>query len=195
MADRLAGVGSSAELLRLRLSEDRAALGSAGCEWTNLDFVEDQYRTEPPALDDLETAFRTEIPRCGLLFAPAAIGGHPDHKLIRDLALRLALEGWRVELYADIPYTVRYGWPAWVTGIEVGPHLNVEAYWADFLNEITERDYRITVRRHDLGEKSSDEKLQAMLMYATQFQQLNSGIVNRLRNPAIRRYELSWEVS
>jgi hypothetical protein len=34
-----------------------------------------------------------------------------------------------------------------------------------------------------------------MQLYATQFQQLNSGIVNRLRNPDIRRYEVSWAVA
>jgi LmbE family N-acetylglucosaminyl deacetylase len=159
-----------------------------------LDFIEDQYRTEPISVDRLRESFLAQVPSAAWVSAPAAIGAHPDHQLIRDLALRLAADGWSVELYADLPYAVRYGWPEWITGVHPGPHLVVEAWWDEFLREITARGHQLTRQVHDLGEAGSDAKLNAMTGYATQYQQLNSGIVNRLTNPLIRRYELSWKV-
>lgn len=193
MADKLARMPSSAELLRVRREEDRAALATVGWPSICLDFIEDQYRDSVDP-DELERAFHARAPAASRVYAPAAIGAHPDHELVRDLALRLADQGAQVELYADIPYSVRYGWPSWVTGIDTGPHLDVDAYWDEFLPKITDRGYRLKVERHDLGEEGSDAKLEAMQLYATQFQQLNSGIVDRLRNPVIRRYEVSWAV-
>jgi hypothetical protein len=108
--------------------------------------------------------------------------------------LRLASEGHAVELYGDMPYVVRYGWPSSVTGIDPGPHLFVEAYWDEYLAEVTAGRHRLTMRTHDLGDSGADSKLDAMTKYATQFSQLNSGIIDRLRNPLIRRYEVSWKV-
>jgi LmbE family N-acetylglucosaminyl deacetylase len=194
MADRLAGFDSSAELLKTRYEEDREALALVGCEPVMLDFIEDQYRAEPVTVDDLLDGLSALVPAAASVVAPAAIGGHPDHRLVRDVALQLASEGHPVELYGDIPYIVRYGWPSWVTGVDPGPHLVVEAYWNEFLAEITERGHRLTPHVHDLGPEGADAKLDAMTRYATQFQQLNSGIVDRLRNPLIRRYEMSWKV-
>lgn len=192
VADRMAGAPSSAELVRWRLEEDQRALSHVGCEAVYMEFVEDQYRTDPVEIGDLERALAPYLADTTVLFAPAAVGAHPDHRLIRQAALLLSRE-LEVHLYADIPYAVRYGWPQWVTGIDTGPHLAIEPYWEDFLSEIREHD--LTPTRHDLGDALSDEKLAAMLMYATQFPQLNSGVIDRLRNPAIRRYEVSWKVS
>lgn len=194
MADRLAGVSSSAELVRLRYYEDREALSLAGRHSVMLDFTEDQYRTDPLTVGQLHDGLLAHLPADASVHAPAAIGAHPDHQLVRDLALRLADDGRSVDLYADLPYAVRYGWPEWMTGVHPGPHLHVEAWWEESLREITARGHQLTRHLHDLGEDGSDAKLQAMMRYATQFQQLNSGIVNRLTNPLIRRYELSWKV-
>jgi LmbE family N-acetylglucosaminyl deacetylase len=194
MADRLAGFDSSAELVRARIQEDREALAELGRRAVLLDFIEDQYRVTPITVGDLIETLLARVPAAASIVAPAAIGGHPDHQLVRDVALRLAGEGWSVELYGDMPYIVRYGWPQWLTGHHPGPHLFVEAYWDEFLRDITARGHRLTRSDHDLGEHGSDAKLKSMKRYATQFQQLNSGIVNRLENPLIRRYELSWTV-
>ena len=194
MADRLAGFSSSAELVRARHAEDRHVLSRLECPSIMLDFTEDQYRTHPISLDQLRQRFVAQVPSAASVCAPAAIGAHPDHRLIRDLALQLAQEAWSVELYADLPYAVQYGWPEWMTGVHPGPHLFVEAWWDEALREITARGHRLTREVHDLGEAGSDAKLDAMTRYATQFQQLNSGIVNRLANPLIRRYELSWRL-
>src|SRR6266536_2822641 len=62
--------------------------------------------------------------------APAAIGGHSDHELVRDVGLALAAEGRDVSFYGDLPYSTAFGWPAWVTGNEGDPFLDVDAYWA-----------------------------------------------------------------
>jgi hypothetical protein len=81
-----------------------------------------------------------------------------------------------------------------MTGVDPGPHLVVEAWWDEFLREITVAGHQLKRQVHDLGEADADAKLDAMMRYATQFQQLNGGIVNQLTNPLIRRYELSWKV-
>jgi len=195
LADRLAGVPDSAGLVRLRREEDRAALAKVGCEVVYLDLLDVQYRESGPDGDQLFGSALEVIPSGSAIAGPAALGGHRDHKAIRDVALRLAQEGWKVELYADIPYAIEYGWPEWVTGIDPGPHLVVEAYWDDFLDEVRTRGHRLEIQKHDLTEEGSDRKLEVMRMYRTQFQQLNAGIVDRLVNPAIRRYEVSWKVS
>ena len=194
MADRLAGVSSSAELVRMRHQEDREALSLVGRDSITLDFTEDQYRTEPVTAGQLRDALLAQVTSAASVLAPAAIGAHPDHELVRDVGLLLADNGWTVELYADMPYAVRYGWPEWMTGVDPGPHLHVEAWWQDFLDEITGRGHKLTQQVCDLGEAGSEAKLEAMKCHATQFQQLNNGIVNRLSNPLIRRYELSWQV-
>jgi LmbE family N-acetylglucosaminyl deacetylase len=194
IADRLAGFGKSADLVRVRLQEDRAALSLVDCESTYLGFIEDQYRTTPVSAAEIQRSLAPHVDGASRVLAPAGIGGHPDHKLMRDVGLGLLKDGLSVELYGDIPYVVRYGWPSWMIGAEPEPHLVVDAYWDAFLSDVRGQGYRLTVRQHDLGDEGSREKLIAMEMYATQFQQLNSGIVDRLRNPLILRYEVSWEV-
>lgn len=58
-------------------------------------------------LRSIETSKPAEI------FAPAAIGNHPDHRLIFDLILDLfdsdQLAGVAVHLYEDVPYAAAYG--------------------------------------------------------------------------------------
>lgn len=40
-----------------------------------------------------------------LLIAPLAIGGHIDHWIVRNAALKLADEGYPIALYEDLPYS------------------------------------------------------------------------------------------
>ena len=94
-----------------RLAEDRDALALAGREPTNLSFVDLQYRSGGPGLDELVEAIAEAAPD-GELLAPAAIvEDHPDHLLVRAAALALRERGRDVSLYADLPHATRHGVP------------------------------------------------------------------------------------
>jgi LmbE family N-acetylglucosaminyl deacetylase len=101
-----------------RLAEDAAAAEVLGCAVAYLDQPEAEYRDNVPA--DLEAAAEAVarlLPGAAEIWAPAAIGGHPDHRAAREAVLlavgRLA-DPPPVYLYADLPYSVHYGWPSWV---------------------------------------------------------------------------------
>src|SRR5207247_917929 len=67
------------------------------------------------------------------LHAPAVVGDpHPDHVLVRRLALRLFRQGVPTTLYAELPYAVQFGWPHWVTGAERNPRVDVDVFWNRF---------------------------------------------------------------
>jgi LmbE family N-acetylglucosaminyl deacetylase len=43
------------------------------------------------------------------IFAPLALGGHVDHRAVRDAALALTADGADVRLYEDVPYCLELG--------------------------------------------------------------------------------------
>jgi LmbE family N-acetylglucosaminyl deacetylase len=185
--DRIVGAADSAELMRDRIEEDRAALAHAGRTPVNLDFLEHQQREEgrPPRLRDLDGALTGWVPATSRLYAPAALGTpHPDHVLVRGYALACASAGLPVELYADLPYAVVYGWPHWVTGAARDPYLDVDAYWG----ERPPGEPRVV----QLDEAQSSAKLAAMRTYATQFPSLDRGPIGLLSNPQVHRFEVYW---
>jgi LmbE family N-acetylglucosaminyl deacetylase len=192
--DRLVGATDSAALMRARREEDRAALALAGREPVHLDLLADPYRRmrDTPALAALDAAVTAAVPAASAVLAPAVLGTvHPDHLLVRDYALALARAGHRVELYADQPYAVQYGWPAWVTGAEPDAHLDVDAFWAATprLDGAVRRD---RARVAALDEPARRAKLAAMRTYATQFPMLDRGPVGQLSRPEVHGYEVFW---
>ena len=104
--DRITAADGPAERMRLRLEEDAAALAIAGRRAENLGFVDSQYHDSAPT-------GRERLPTGAEVIAPASIGGHSDHELVRDVGLALTSEGRRVSLYADLPYATEFGWPVW----------------------------------------------------------------------------------
>ena len=73
-------------------------------------------------MDQFAEAIDVAVPAASLVYAPAGIGGHEDHVIVRDIALDLGRRsGMPVRLYAELPYAIRYGWPAWVTGAASEP--------------------------------------------------------------------------
>ena len=130
--DRLAGATDSAVHVEERIADDRDALGRAGRSALYLDFLAEPYRAGRPeaSFEDLDAALVANTPAAAMVYAPAALGEpHPDHQLVRDYALALAARGLPVRLYADLPYCAVYGWPAWVTGRDPDPLLDIDAYW------------------------------------------------------------------
>ena len=185
--DRIVGATDSAELMQIRVEEDRAALERARRTAVNLAFYEHQQREDrrPPTLRAIDASIAEAVPAASRLYAPAVLGTpHPDHVLVRRYALACAAAAMPVELYADVPYAVVYGWPHWVTGEPRDPHLDVDAYWG----EQPGGEPRV-VR---LDEEQATEKLDAMRAYATQFPSLDRGPVGLLSNPKVHRFEVYW---
>jgi LmbE family N-acetylglucosaminyl deacetylase len=108
-----------------RRAEDRRALAVAGCEPVHLDFVGGSYRSGPLDDDLLRATLASVLGDADIVHIPAGIGGHPDHLSTRNAVLAL---GRRCVLYADQPYTARFGWPSWVTGRPPRPDLDVDGW-------------------------------------------------------------------
>jgi LmbE family N-acetylglucosaminyl deacetylase len=140
----------------------------------------------------LRAAIEGAIRDATRVVAPAGIGAHPDHVAVRDVALELAREQQRdVILYADLPYAIRFGWPAWVTGNSPQPFLVPDAPWqAELPADVALRPYPIAL---DPAER--EQKIRALECYATQFAALNAGPLDRLRHPEIIGYEARFAVT
>jgi LmbE family N-acetylglucosaminyl deacetylase len=196
--DRITGAGDSSARVRERLAEDAQALAGAGCEASNLQFLDAQYRrpgepVEPAHLDRaLASALAEPAHR---VLAPAAIGGHPDHVLVRRYARLLARHGFAVTLYADLPYCVMHGWPSWVDGRASDPHRDIDAFWSSFLAGVGELPPLRSARVVRLDEERAAAKLAALRSYATQLPALSYGGRDLLADPEIHRYEVFWDLA
>ena len=185
--DRIVGAADSAALMRARVEEDRAALARADRAATNLDLLEYQQREDrrEPPLKAIDARLTAAVPAASRVYAPAVLGTpHPDHVRVRAYALACHAEGMPVELYADLPYAVVYGWPHWVTGDPADPHLDIDAYWG----ERPPGEPRVV----ELDDAQAAAKLDAMRAYATQFPSLDRGPIGLLSNPRVHRYEVYW---
>lgn len=193
--DRVKGSTDSAATMKARLAEDADALALAGRDRLNLGLLETQYRAQPIGAGELREALDGEVAEASAIWAPAGIGGNPDHVASREVALAIGREeGVPIALYAELPYAVRVGWPHWVTGLPARPHLVPEARWEEFLATASCPIEDLTPRVCVLGDAEADLKLRALELYRTQFANLNAGPLDRLRNAEIRGFELWWEV-
>jgi LmbE family N-acetylglucosaminyl deacetylase len=128
------------------------------------------------------------VPATRLVLAPGTLGGlHADHALVRRYAVALAQRGTPVELYADLPYCARHGWPAWVTG-EAVAHVDVDAYWEPSLAGLPLAGAPRAVR---LSPEDAQEKLAAMRCYRTQLPALD-GPTGEVSAPEVHRFEVFW---
>ena len=193
--DRVAGASDSARMVRQRLDEDRQALALAGRRAIRLGFLDEQYRQDALDRQSVAEAVEKATPSASALFLPAGLGGHSDHLATRDTGRDIADRLIPLFLYAELPYAVRYGWPHWVTGATSNPNLDPEADWNYYLDSTGISRDSLQPEVVCLGDRESDEKLAAMRTYRTQFPSVNSGIVNRLANAKIRRYEVLWRVT
>jgi LmbE family N-acetylglucosaminyl deacetylase len=182
--DRMTGADDSATRVRARLEEDEAALALAGRRAEHLGLLDGQYRDGPP--DGLLAALREHVAADAKVLAPASIGGHRDHVLVRDAALELAGEGREVTFYGDLPYSTEFGWPAWMTGADPDPFRNVDAYWARFVPD------GYAPRPVELSAEQQRTKIEAMRAYRSQFAMLEAQGTRRLTHPEVVRFELLW---
>ena len=189
--DRLSGSSSPHERLRERREEDAAVLEAVGARYVHLDVLDAPYRRRRGAAVTIAEMVQELIPGGANVFGPAAIGGHPDHLLVRQVALAFQERSNMVSLFADLPYASRYGWPSWVSGERGSPYLDVDAYWERWLSTIPERNLLVPVV-HVLASGEQRRKLEAMRMYRTQFPAIEEGPSRRLSHPRRISFEVTW---
>jgi LmbE family N-acetylglucosaminyl deacetylase len=188
--DRRTGALDSPARVRERAREDRAALALAGRTAVNLDLLEAQYRRGALSLDTVAERVAREVEGCDALYAPAVLGDHVDHVLVRDAALRLGSASLRVHLYADLPHGLSHGWPTWVA-----PHgrAEVDAAWARALAKVVPDGAALRPRVHELTADEQRRKLEAVRAYRTQL----AGLEELAFAPLAwsLRYEVVWELA
>jgi LmbE family N-acetylglucosaminyl deacetylase len=194
--DRLCRAGDSASLMAERLVEDGEALALAGRRPVGLGFPAEPYRSPrgTPTLRRLDAALAAVAPAASLVLAPAVVGTvHPDHLLVRAYALALRAAGVPVELYADAPYAVQFGWPSWVTGEPSDPRLDPEVAWRAGAAHLASLD-RGRARVATLGDAAAAAKLAAMRTYRSQFAMLDRGPIGQLSERRVHGFEVFWRM-
>lgn len=193
--DLLAGARDSSVHMQDRLDEDRAALALAGRSAVYLPFLDRHYRTGDPGTAELASAIGAALPAASMVHAPAGIGGHVDHLLVRDVAIdlshRLRLP---LSLYAELPYAVRFGWPSWVSGAPADPRVVVDEDWEVYLSSVPLARSALSARVDRLDDVQMSAKLAAMKRYRTQFPLLNHGPIRLLEHPLVLSFEVAWTV-
>jgi LmbE family N-acetylglucosaminyl deacetylase len=185
--DVLTRARDGAERMRERLAEDATALARAAREAVNLEFLDAHYRHGPLDPGALATAIRQEVGAADELWAPAGIGGHPDHVAVRDSALTVAGDGGPpVHLYAELPYAARRGWPRWVTGRAERRGLDLDGWLRSQLPPGT----AVPGEAHVLSRAQARSKLRALREYRTQWDGLAAE--GTLEDRRVLRYEVSF---
>lgn len=214
--DRVGGATESADRVRERLEDDREALALAGREPAHVPLPDVQYRAErnstlreaierePKQFISLVASessvhlspeeLRAELGRFVdgdvLVYAPASIGGHPDHRDVARLGYQLALEGKRVRLYGDTPYFMRHGLPSWLTGAE---NAAADEYVE---GELVVLASERKLDRHviELQPAEVKAKLEAAHRYETEFEPANADFGGVLADETAIRFEVYWTV-
>ncbi len=194
--DAICGATDSRAQVIERMAEDARVL--APRRPVNLGFLDGAYRdvrSSPPSWRRLEDALRRRVAATSRIYAPLGVG-HVDHATVRRYAAAvLRARGIPLRLYADVPYAVAFGWPAWVRGEPADRRLDVDAEWATWLRSVPELLRASEPRVVTLRPEHAAAKLAAMRGYVTQFAALDGGGLGRLSNQAIYPYEVFWDVA
>src|SRR5262249_37792067 len=155
-----------------------------------LDFLDDQYRSGPQELEPVLAALAAVVDPDEVLLAPAALGNHSDHALVRAAALTLREPGRKVALYADIPHAAFDSWPAWISNRGTPPPTS-EDHWAMRLIDAGLRPAELDPRVHVLAPAAERRKRDAVGRYVTQVAGLEEkcGLLSRRD---LLRYEIVW---
>lgn len=189
------GVRDQAERARQRMAEDARALALAGRTAVNLALLDVSFRRASKldmTLEQLDRALVAAVPSASHVYVPAGIGGHADHLLTRRYGRMLARMGMPVSVYAELPYCVLHGWPAWVDGREPSPKRDVDAYWQSFLGALPELGPLRSAEVVRLDERDSDSKRRAVEGYEAS---LSYAFRQMLADPAFHGFEVRWRLS
>lgn len=178
--DVLCGEPNSADMMRRRRIEDATVADQSGADFLHLDMLDHQYLNRD--IGDIEV-LRSSIEALDLevsqIYAPIAAGGymgeHPDHYVVRQMALSL-LADYPVLFYADLPYALSRRWP------KVAPNR---------LYLPTLYSYTPTVVR--LTDSETERKLLCMKNYESQLSLLNKLSGGQMLNPNTYNKEVFWK--
>ncbi len=191
--EAFAGLEDSRERARARIEEDARALSLAGRRAHNLQLPEIQQREGPDAVgvSAVVRALADAVPGASRVYAPAGIGGHVDHVLVRRSAQRLLRGGMPVTLYAELPYCVTHGWPRWMQAQGPASAGDVDAYWQAFLDDVPEMPPLREGRVERLDAQAAAVKLEAIGCY-----QLSLGLAARetIAAGAFHAAEVRWDL-
>lgn len=195
--DQLTGATSSRQRQRERLEEDGAAMALLGARGVHLDEPEALYRDGDPDLDRAAARLTELLAGAAEVWLPSAIGGHRDHLFARNAGLRAAAAAGhdQVLLYADFPYVIAYGWPAWVSGRPDGGYVDAGFWLTDQLASagLTEASLTPVVTR--LSEEQQALKARVIAAYRSQAPALRLAPADLAADPAKLEFELAWQVS
>ena len=189
----------SAWLVGRRIAEDRRALAAIGRAPVNLSLLDAQYRAHPayslpdPAPSEITAELIRHVPRASAVLLPAALGAtaadsppHVDHVLTRSVVRELADFAGSLQLYADVPYAVRLGWPDWVASTGGSP--DATAVWEQSLRDAGIEIARLVPHVRTLTKEERDKKRRALRRYRTQWKALDCG-------DDMMRFEVLWSLS
>ncbi len=194
--DRLTGATSSLQRQRERLDEDAAAMTLLGARGVHLDEPEALYRDGDPDLDRAAARLAGLFAGAGEVWLPSAIGGHRDHLFARNAGLRAAAAAGRDEvvLYADYPYVIAYGWPAWVSGRPDGGYVDAGFWLADQLASAGLGQAGLTPVVTRLTREQQALKARVIAAYRSQAPALRLAPADLAADPGKLEFELSWQV-
>jgi hypothetical protein len=192
--EAIAGLEDTAERARERMAEDTVVLSRAGRQPVNLPLLDAEYRRETQtsvALDELDREIAAAVDGASRVYAPAGIGGHVDHLLVRRYGRMLLRAGIPVALYAELPYCFFHGWPSWVDGSQPQPRRNVDAYWQSFLGGVPEMPPLRSALVERLDPQSAAAKRAAIAGYELS---LNHAARRMLADPEVHGFEVRWQL-
>ncbi|MES2979579.1 MAG: hypothetical protein V4731_14235 [Pseudomonadota bacterium] len=151
----------------------------------------------PPDSNQLADSIVKAVPDATSMWVPAGIGGHADHKLVRQAGVVLAARGYKVRMYADVPYVLRFGWPQWMAAPDGKRSLDrASTYWAGYLDGVLKpQEVTSQAKIIHLTPAERLRKKEAIRRYATQFDSAGAGRMRGwMRREDALAYEVFWEL-
>lgn len=204
--------------LRRRRADDLAALAVGGCDAVHLNLLEVQFpayriprvreqiarnpsnflalvvdepdlHTDPDALVDL---VQEHVAGADVIYGPAGIGRHPDHRDLAQATVRLADRFREIRLYADHPYYLSHGLPSWITG---QPNHQADRWVDGALSALVADPSRLHQHIVHLEPRTFEQKLRAMRCYSTELPWIETDLARLGQGLEVMRHEVSWAVS
>ena len=197
--DRLTGAPNSRQRQLERYDEDADAMRLLGADSIYLDELEEQYREGEPGLDALEESIEQmarTFAAADEVWLPSAIGGHVDHRIARDAALRAAARAGcdEVVLYADFPYVITYDWPYAAVGQETDPFLDTDAWLLYELVDSGLDPSALTLSITKLDAEQRARKASVIAAYRSQAAALRLSLRDLALRPGKLDFELCWRM-
>jgi LmbE family N-acetylglucosaminyl deacetylase len=183
--DILTRAGNPRQRMVERRAEDTAAWVSVSQAFRHLDYVESEAALDFNVLTrDLAALARPY----DLLLAPAGLGRHPHHLLVRDAALAAVGPDTKIILYGELPYAAFFGWPT------SDADLDVEGHWRrNIAGSISGALLRPTTMK--LTNEQLAWKLALLAHYPSQVPAVSGGCLRLFETTILLHYEVEFEMA